>query len=70
MVPGTTTTYSYFNQDGRLATISDERKIRQSDLPQRGGRLSIAYDPADPQEFVILENERERTFEPPSMRGR
>lgn len=54
--------YAFLTQAGELVTAGESERRRVKDQPVPGDRVTIAYDPADPQEWVLVEREAERTW--------
>ena len=56
----TTTTYAYFEPGGALRRVTHEARLRDADSPRLGRQLTIAFDPAKPENLAVLEDEAAR----------
>lgn len=54
--------YEFLTEAGALVAVEDTDRLRTKEQPVPGDRVTIAYDPADPQQWVLLERESERTW--------
>jgi len=57
----TNATYLVLDQQGGLLPIVVEAKLTSTEVPKQGSRLTVAYDPADPTDLVVLLSETELT---------
>lgn len=54
--------YEFLTEGGEVATVGETDRRRVKEQPVPGDRVTMAYDPADAQQWVLVEREAERTW--------
>ncbi len=52
--------YVFPSPDGEMLRLAGKERRKQSEAVLQGGRVTLAYDPENPEDFEVLEDEHER----------